>query len=687
KIRNSDKEQLQISTDKSIYNVEETIWFRAFLLHTTSSQISRQSEMIFVEILNETNNIVGQIILRAEPEASNGKFFLPDTLSSGYYWLRAFTKDMQVFNLKNYAEQPIYVYNKNKKEIQENNKESAVLLNEMPQVSFYPEGGNMITGAPSVVAMHITDKNGKSISAGCIIKDNRDTTVGVFTTNKQGLAKFIFEPSRFRKYKAIVTLNGKAYTYLLPAFNPFAGQIAIETQKDGSKKIRILLEDSIYSSNYQTYLISISKGTLCFASIGSGNYEVNIADDKLMTGITTFFLFDKNKKLLSERSVYKKQNVIIKADINKNILDKRDKAVINISFTNVENTPLVTSFSISATADRFLKPLENNEAEINNGWLSGDEVSDEDADLLMLMKNDVYNNSISNNASGIPANNYDSLFYIKGYLRDNNNIPLPGKAISLFSKTENSFYQIDTTDINGKFYYSLTGYADSTPFTLQLLNQEKSRDWKIEPDTLNFPKLNMTSTVKRRFNFQANEIFSNPDTLFFETQYQVLTTVKVQNSVPEEADYDKSKRVSTSSHIILGKNIKGEGNGALGNAILGVSGMRLISGFLVAGGPTSTHGITASSEPVIILNGVEVSTSESTDGTSPDFDYLNNFDARNIDFVEILAGTQGAAYGTRGGNGVIIINTSTKYIRSNPYSKAILSKDFYAKGYSYPPVF
>ncbi|MDQ6764029.1 MAG: hypothetical protein M3015_15575, partial [Bacteroidota bacterium] len=39
------------------------------------------------------------------------------------------------------------------------------------------------------------------------------------------------------------------------------------------------------------------------------------------------------------------------------------------------------------------------------------------------------------------------------------------------------------------------------------------------------------------------------------------------------------------------------------------------------------------------------------------------------------------------GNGVIIINTSIKYIRNNPYSKAILSKDFYAKGYSYPPVF
>jgi hypothetical protein len=253
KIRSEKKEQTYIATDKSIYKTGEPVWFRAFLLNGASQKISRQSQTVFVDLVNEKNNVLYQLLLHADLQRLNGRFFLPDTLTSGYYWLRAYTKNMQLPDTGNFAEQPVYVYNPNIKAKNENVSSA----DGMPQVNFYPEGGTMITGAPSVVALRITDKNERPISDSGIIKDNRDFLTAGFTTDKYGLARFQFEPFRFKKYTASINRNGKAYAYPLPPFNSFAGQIAVSSQKDLSKKLRVLLEDSIFRSDFESYLIEI----------------------------------------------------------------------------------------------------------------------------------------------------------------------------------------------------------------------------------------------------------------------------------------------------------------------------------------------------------------------------------------------------------------------------------------------
>jgi hypothetical protein len=191
---------------------------------------------------------------------------------------------MQLKDTGNFAEQPLYVYNQNKKAKRAN----ASLASGMPRMNFYPEGGIMITGAPSVVALRITDKNERPVSDSVFIKDSRDLLTAKFITDTYGLGSFQFEPLRHMKYITSITRNGKEYAYPLPPFNFFAGQIAVSSQKDGSKKVRVLLEDSIFQNDFATYLIVLSKDSLCFASIGSGNYVLNIPGNKFPPGIATF---------------------------------------------------------------------------------------------------------------------------------------------------------------------------------------------------------------------------------------------------------------------------------------------------------------------------------------------------------------------------------------------------------------
>jgi TonB-dependent SusC/RagA subfamily outer membrane receptor len=44
--------------------------------------------------------------------------------------------------------------------------------------------------------------------------------------------------------------------------------------------------------------------------------------------------------------------------------------------------------------------------------------------------------------------------------------------------------------------------------------------------------------------------------------------------------------------------------------------------------------------------------------------YLNGLSWRDIDFIEVLTGGNAAIYGMRGGNGVVLVNTKTRYQQS-----------------------
>src|SRR5678816_3400239 len=127
-----------------------------------------------------------------------------------------------------------------------------------------------MTGANCTVAFHIVDGKKDPIAISGSIKDDRDSIVTTFTSDNYGLGKFEIFPTRGRKYKALLMWNGKEMSWPLPPYNFFAGQLSVVTEKDGERKLRVLLEDSIYRKDLKTYLVGISKDSLCFASIGTG---------------------------------------------------------------------------------------------------------------------------------------------------------------------------------------------------------------------------------------------------------------------------------------------------------------------------------------------------------------------------------------------------------------------------------
>lgn len=693
-IRDQSRPQAFLTADKSIYKTGESIWFNALLLNSVSQKVTTKSRYVFVDLVNDDDSVIVSALLDAAKQQLSSKLVIPDAIATGYYWLRAYTMQM-ISGDSNYSSvKPLYIFSSSADYDNKINHPKNTTANgdAKPLINFYPEGGNVITAANSKVAFSITDKTGKPIPVDGVVKDNRDSVVARLVAGENGLGQFEYEPARIRQYKAFIKWKGQEYSYPLPGFNFRAGRLSIVSNANSKRLVRVLLEDSIYSNNFLSYVIGIAKDSLCFASIGKGQYEFNIQDQKIPADVTTLYLLDSNFNLLSERSIYNRENTIaVNASIDKTNPGLNQAVAMNVSLTNNEksNAALldvrVTDSLYADLTETCTIPLAGyvNTGLFNNYFLSHLAcLSDAELDMLMLFnKTDLYKNS-----KGVSQadNRSDSILDISGIALIDKDHPASNTVITLLSNSGNGLFATDTTDNSGKFYFAVDGYPDNTEFSLNTKpTAGKKQQVRFIINPLKWPVFKTPAAFKQH---------SIPEALLKKFKNSYLDTEPVATAkklpvvqVKGKANYDESKRVSDHSAIITSDQIPEGGN--VGNAILGVGGLHISQGFLLIGGPSSMRGPLAVDEPLILVNGAQapLSAGSGIGEVSPDLSFLSTLNAREIDFIEVLKGTEAANYGLRGGNGVILINMSVnrKDVGHTPAGTTV----FYARGIAGSPAF
>jgi len=130
-------------------------------------------------------------------------------------------------------------------------------------------------------------------------------------------------------------------------------------------------------------------------------------------------------------------------------------------------------------------------------------------------------------------------------------------------------------------------------------------------------------------------------------------------SIKKEETYDVSRRISPVSYVVTNDKFRYGGPDALGNAMLMVPGVTLLSGDLsIFGMHPSLNSNGSMVRPLIIMDGYAFP-SQNVMG------FLNTLNPADIDFIEVLRGGEAAQYGSRGGGGVISINTKHGPNRDN----------------------
>lgn len=88
------QEKLYIRTDRDIYITGEEVWLKVYKMDALTGIPSDVSKVIYLELLDSSNNPVSQIKMPVNGISGSTGFRLSDTLSSGNYLIRAYTKWM-----------------------------------------------------------------------------------------------------------------------------------------------------------------------------------------------------------------------------------------------------------------------------------------------------------------------------------------------------------------------------------------------------------------------------------------------------------------------------------------------------------------------------------------------------------------------------------------------------------------
>lgn len=124
-------EEVFIHTDRSEYISGEQVWFGAYVIDRQSNKPSDISRIVYVELLNSSNSPVVQRRVSAVNGSGSGEMYLPDTLTTGSYLLRAYTNRMKNFLPENCFTRKLKIYNAiNKKNTQGIVKQSDITSGE-----------------------------------------------------------------------------------------------------------------------------------------------------------------------------------------------------------------------------------------------------------------------------------------------------------------------------------------------------------------------------------------------------------------------------------------------------------------------------------------------------------------------------------------------------------------------------
>ena len=348
--KSSVREKIYLHTDKDFYLAGEIVWFKIYYVDAAIHQPLSFSKVGYVEILDRSNKPVLQAKISLNENGGSGSFYLPLTLKSDNYILRAYTNWMKNAGPMVFFEKQISIIN-TIKPVEGNLKEDSVRV----IARFFPEGGNLVQGIETKVAFHIAGQNGKGIDAQGILTNERGDTIEKISTQRFGIGNFTFKPMPGHNYKVTIQLpGGRSFTNSLPAVYEYGYIMNVTDNKDGRFKVRIQARGKeIGKRGENVFLLAHSRQVLKVAEAGYVNYENELVffidKAKLAEGISHFTLFNKDQQPVCERLIFKrpKYKIPVTVSSDKDVYETRQKVNLIISSAGEDKLPDSANYSIA----------------------------------------------------------------------------------------------------------------------------------------------------------------------------------------------------------------------------------------------------------------------------------------------------------------------------------------------------
>lgn len=628
-----------VHTDKEKYIVKENIWFKTYLLDGTTHRLDSISTNIYIELINPSSEIIQVRLLKINKGASNGYFYLPDSLPTGNYQIRAFTNLMKNFNNEYLFTKTISIFNKNNFEISKEQYRRYKKLKRRKNfinIIYYPEDKELIYNIKNKISIKSVDYSGAGIKSKGYVVDNKKNIITEFETNSEGNSFFYFTPLADKKYKLVlISAKGKKKKFKLPEIKEYGYVLDVNNNNDF---VNIVINPKLKKSEdklYKTfYLIAQSRGKIIYThSQVSENKEItlNIEKNKFPTGIIKFTILNNSGKVQAEQLLFVNNNdnfeiEVLETKINNNYIELKIRTLNNKGNLITANL----SLSVNTTKEAESQTDIVKEVLINSDLKNKTQQSNLDCDSInYLINSNVWDKYKWEN---ILKTKQDALIYkkeklitISGYITraylslpvENSNVVL--SILSTFNDSYTTF-----TDKKGKFAFKNLDYKDTIEVFLEARNERDKKYVLVYKD-----------------DYDTIPIFFNSVKNLNNKQYALRNIKKEDN---ERTDSERSLH-GTADQVIYFDEIETAGY----TNIFDILKSR-VPGMQVSGNSTTIRGfssINQSSEPLYLINNVPAGRGA-----------INSMNVEDVERVEIVkSSAKNAIYGSRGGNGVIAVYT------------------------------
>ena len=320
------QEKAYLHLDNNCYFLGDTIWYKAYLVEAGNLRPTAESRILYVELVDPEGHVVErhrQYIGRSD--ADHGDFALADTLHSGYYELRAYTRWMMNFCV---TERP---YNRKDRELFYNRQMAkdffrdygtvwsrVVAVYERPEkagdysdrqmmprprqralkpkkpslnVKFYPEGGNLIAGTRCRIAFEALNEEGEAVNVTGKM-EGQD-----IRADFMGRGIFTYDVPEDGKPCATFDYKGTHYRFALPdilqqglTLHVDEGNVTLQGRGLSAKHLKVaFLTRGMLRSLKEVSLDAKGDGTI--------RYDRSL----FPTGVCDLVVYDENGNVLADR--------------------------------------------------------------------------------------------------------------------------------------------------------------------------------------------------------------------------------------------------------------------------------------------------------------------------------------------------------------------------------------------------
>ncbi|MDO7874934.1 TonB-dependent receptor plug domain-containing protein [Hymenobacter sp. ASUV-10] len=698
-------EKAYLHLDKPVYATGETIWFSGYVVDAQRHLPDSLSKVLYVDLLSPERKVVARRTLRLHQGRTEGDIALSDSLAAGTYLLRAYTSWM-----RNAGDD--FIYSRRLQvwpaSVWTNSETTAAKPAApappagRPDVQFFPEGGSLVAGLPSVVACKAIDASGRGLTVrGQVLDGQGKAVVATFSSRHLGMGRFSFTPAAGQKYRAHLTLpDGSTADYPLPAVQPSGYTLHAV---DGGDFYTVEARRQGPAAAGAVWLLAEVRGFLVYPgtrSWGPPTAPVSwkIEKKQLPNGILHLTLFDEQGTPQAERLAFvQNAATALKVSIttDKPSYGPHLPVQLTVRVADAAGQPVAAQLSV-AVAEAGLHGIDAEAETIaSNLLLTSDlagyvenpgyyfrnptpETSQHLDDLLLTQgwRRFVWKQVLSGTVPPVryAADQTPTLSLSGQVVGEYGTQPMANAPITFMQSRPNRVVASATATADGLFRFTGFDGRDTAVVTLQARRAQGTNPVRILPElgpaTTGpvLPALPGTQSpavadyVRRSRQQQVDEHNLHPEDDIRNIQLSnVSVTAKRLQAFENDPRHPPGAIPSTT--INMADILSAQSAQSLLQLLQG-----RVAGLVVSGqGPNATVQIRGQGSPMILL-----------DGMPSTLDAVQNMPASEFESVEVYKGTDAAIFGSRASGGALAVYTK----RRSPNFKALAAKQPAAPGLS-----